>query len=205
VTTLPAPAIDVAELPTTVFGHRSPMWWGTLGFMVIEGSTLVICVVAYFYLRRNFPSYPPPDNFPPALPAATVGVLLMLLSNLPMLLADRAARHLDLVRLRRWMIVVSVLAVGMCVVRGIVFTGLHVRWDDNAYGSAIWFILGFHSTIMALEVLETVIFTALLFRDPVEEAMYSAASDNAAYWYFMVLAWLPLYAVVFLLPRLAAW
>jgi heme/copper-type cytochrome/quinol oxidase subunit 3 len=204
-TELPAPEVDAAGLPTTVFGHRSPMWWGTLGFMVIEGSTLVICAVAYFYLRRNFPSYPPPDTAPPALPAATAGVLLMLLSNIPMWLADRAARRLDLARLRGWMIAGSAVAIALCVIRAGAISGLHVRWDDNAYGSAVWFILGFHSVILALEAIETIIFTALLLRDPVEEAMYSAASDNASFWYFMALSWVPLYAIVFLLPRLAAW
>jgi hypothetical protein len=30
---------DVADLPTVTFGHRSLMWWGTLGFMVIEGRS----------------------------------------------------------------------------------------------------------------------------------------------------------------------
>ena len=27
-------------------------------------------------------------------------------------------------------------------------------------------------------------------------------SENAFYWYFVVLAWLPIYAVVYLVPRL---
>ena len=33
-----ATLVDVSRLPTTVFGHRSHMWWGTLGFMLIEGT-----------------------------------------------------------------------------------------------------------------------------------------------------------------------
>ena len=36
------PAGDVAALPTVTFGHRSLMWWGTVGFMVIEGSMFVM-------------------------------------------------------------------------------------------------------------------------------------------------------------------
>ena len=34
------------------------------------------------------------------------------------------------------MVICSVLAVGMCVVRAFEFGALHVRWDTNAYGSA---------------------------------------------------------------------
>ena len=45
---------DLAELPTVTFGHRSLMWWGTLGFMVIEGWTLALIVAMYFYVRQNF-------------------------------------------------------------------------------------------------------------------------------------------------------
>ena len=50
---------DVASLPTTTFGNRGILWWGTLGFIVIEGSTLAICALTYFYLRKNFYTWPP--------------------------------------------------------------------------------------------------------------------------------------------------
>ena len=199
------PAVDVADLPTTVFGHRSPMWWGTLGFMIIEGSTLLICAVAYFYLRRNFPSYPPPGTPPPGVAVPTVQVVLLMLSNVPMWLADKAARKLDLSALRRWSVLVCVLAVVFCVLRVLCLRMLNVRWNDNAYGSAVWFTVGFHTVILVFETIETIIFTALLYRTPVQESMYPAASDNAAYWYFMTLIWVPLYAMIFLSPRLAGW
>jgi hypothetical protein len=32
--------LDVSRLPTVVFGHRASTWWGTIGFMLIEGTTL---------------------------------------------------------------------------------------------------------------------------------------------------------------------
>ena len=37
------PVVELSELPDVVFGPRDLMWWGTLGFMVIEGFTLVLC------------------------------------------------------------------------------------------------------------------------------------------------------------------
>ena len=36
---------DVAHLPDSAFGHRDLMWWGTVGFMVIEGFTLALGAV----------------------------------------------------------------------------------------------------------------------------------------------------------------
>ena len=192
----------VADLPTTTFGHRSLMWWGTLGFIVIEGSTLLICAVSYVYLQKNFLSWPPERVLRPALTAATVQAALMLLSNLPMVMVDKAARRLDLRAVRTGMVVISLLALVMCVVRGLEFQALNVRWDSNAYGSAAWAVLTAHSTLLLLETVETWVFTVLLFSPNLEQRDFSAASDNAIYWYFMTLAWIPLAAIVFLLPYL---
>src|SRR5918993_5094877 len=97
--------VDVSRLPTTTFSHRSLAWWGTLGFMAIEGTTLFIAVVAYFYLRRNFQSWPPEHTVRPSLFWPTVQVVLLLASLVPVVLADRAAYRVDLERLRRWFLV----------------------------------------------------------------------------------------------------
>jgi heme/copper-type cytochrome/quinol oxidase subunit 3 len=96
---------NVAGLPTTTFGHRSMMWWGTLAFIIIEGSTLFICGVSYVYLRKNFPTWPPERVFRPALTAAAVQAGLMLISNVPMAMVDRASRRLNLATVRSLMLI----------------------------------------------------------------------------------------------------
>ena len=40
------PVASVAGLPTVTFGPRSIMWWGTLGFMTIEGWTTALLLAA---------------------------------------------------------------------------------------------------------------------------------------------------------------
>lgn len=192
----------VADLPTTTFGHRSHMWWGTLGFIVIEGSTLLICAISYFYFQKNFPNWPPEYVLRPALGAAAVQVALMLGSNLPMAIVDRAARRLDLRTVRTGMVVISLLAVAMCAVRAFEFRALNVRWDSNAYGSAAWAVLTTHTTLLLLETVETIVFTLLLYSRDMEQRDLAGAVDNAVYWYFMTGVWIPLAAIVFLLPYL---
>src|SRR6266566_3159705 len=44
---------DTAGLPTVSFGKRSLLWWGTIGFVIIEGWTLGICAATYLYLRSH--------------------------------------------------------------------------------------------------------------------------------------------------------
>jgi cytochrome c oxidase subunit 3 len=191
---------DVSTLPRTVFGHRSLMWWGTVGFIVIEGTTLFICVVSYFYIHRNFTTWPPEHVFRPALLIPTIQAALMLISNIPMRWADRASSRMDIRGVRSGFLICSVLAVIMSVLRWFEFESLHVRWDSNAYGSAAWATLTAHATLLLLETAETIAFTVLLFKATAEERDLAGASDNALYWYFMTAVWIPLYVIVFLSP-----
>ena len=200
--TAPVRALDVSQLPTTVFDHRSHMWWGTLGFMMIEGTTLLVCVASYFYLRLNFTSWPPEHTLLPSLFWPTVHVVVLLASLLPIALADRAARRLDLPGLRRWFVVASLFAASFLFLRWQDFLALNVRWDTNAYGSIAWMTAGFHATILILQVIETLVFTVFLFSNDFEEKHFSDAVDSCFYWFFFVGSWIPLYLTLYLSPRL---
>jgi cytochrome c oxidase subunit III len=194
---------SVADLPTTTFGHRSMAWWGTIGFIVIEGTTLFICAMSYLYLRVTVGQWAPTYAPLPDLGVAGVQVALMLASNVPMVMVDRAARRIDLPAVRAGLVIISLLAVVMCVLRGFELAALNVRWDDNAYATAAWAILVSHATLLLVETIETLAQTALMFSPKLEQRDISAISDNALYWYFMTLAWVPLAAIAFLTPYVA--
>jgi cytochrome c oxidase subunit 3 len=194
------PVIDVRRLPRTVFGHRALMWWGTIGFIIIEGTTLFICAVSYFYLRRNFETWPPQHIYRPALVIPTIQAGLMLLSNIPMRWVDRASSRLDIPAVRRGLLICSALIVTMTVLRWFEFQSLKVRWDTTAYGSAAWATLVSHTTLLVLEMAETLTITVLMFSPEVEDRDLAGVSDNALYWYFLTGVWIPLYVIVFLTP-----
>jgi cytochrome c oxidase subunit III len=194
--------VDVRALPRTVFGHRSLMWWGTVGFIIIEGTTLFICAVSYFYLRRNFATWPPQHVFRPALLIPTIQAVLMLLSNIPMRWVDQASSRMDVAGVRSGMLICSVLIVAMTVLRWFEFKALNVRWDTNAYGSVAWATLVTHSTLLLLEMAETLALTVLFFGSTIEDRDLAGISDNAMYWYFLTGVWVVLYVMVFLSPYL---
>ncbi|HET6777737.1 MAG TPA: hypothetical protein VFH26_02520 [Gemmatimonadales bacterium] len=193
--------VDVSGLPTTTFSHRSLAWWGTLGFMAIEGTTLFIAVVAYFYLSRNSQTWPPEHTLRPSVVWPTVQVVLLLASLIPTALAERAAYRIDLPKLRRWFVVMLVFEVLCVVVRWQEFLSLNVRWDSNAYGSAAWTLVGLHSTLLLADLFETAVLTALLFSSRRLDRHYSDATDVTFYWYFLVATWIPIYVIVYLSPR----
>ena len=43
---------------------------------------------------------------------------------------------------------------------------------------------------------------ALLYVGPFEGKRFVDVSENALYWYFVVLSWLPIYAVIYIAPRI---
>lgn len=193
--------VDVSGLPTTTFSHRSLAWWGTVGFMAIEATTLFIGVVAYFYLRRNFQTWPPEHTVRPSLFWPTVQIALLLASLVPTVLADRAAYRIDLVRLRQWFVVMLAFEVASVAVRWQEFLSLNVRWDSNAYGSAAWTIVGLHTTLLLGDLFETAVMTVILFSSRRLDRHFSDATDVTFYWYFLVATSIAMYVIVYLSPR----
>jgi heme/copper-type cytochrome/quinol oxidase subunit 3 len=193
--------LDVSMLAPGGFGYRSLMWWGTVGFIIIEGTTLFICAVSYFYLRRNFSAWPPEHVFRPALVIPTIQAALMLLSNIPMRAVDRASSRLDVAGVRSGLVICSVLIVLMTVLRGFELNALNVRWDTNAYGSVAWAVLVAHGLVSVTDVMDTIgLWMMFRFSEP-EEKHFVDTCENSQFWYFIVASWIPLFVIVFLYPR----
>jgi heme/copper-type cytochrome/quinol oxidase subunit 3 len=88
------------------------------------------------------------------------------------------------------------------VLRYIEFATLPFRWDSSAYGSVFWTLAGLHTLHALAACAENVMLLVLLFRGPLEEKHLVDLSVNTLYWYFVVAAWLPSYAILFLDPLL---
>ena len=100
------------------------------------------------------------------------------------------------------MVLCLVAAVAFLSLRIFEFRSLNCSWDSNAYGSLVWLILGLHTVHLLTEAVDTAVLTALVFADPVAGRSYSDVNDSAVYWYFVVLAWLPLYFIIYWAPRI---
>jgi len=195
------PAIDVSALPTTAQGSRTPLWWGLVGMITIESTIFAMLAVTYFYLRGSAAVWPPPDvrgNYP--LRIAEIAVLLV--SALPMIAVELAVKRRSLAGMRLWLAVATVLGLVFVALRFDSFHVMTYRWNSHAYGSVVWAILGMHATHAVAASVENVVFLALLFLGPIEEKHLLDLRLNALYWYFVVLAWVPLFAILFLDPGL---
>jgi len=195
-------SIDVSRLPPYAFGSRGVMWWGTLGMILIEGMMFAVLIGSYFYLRARVEHWPPGAN-PPRLIFGLINTVIILASILPNFWYKRAAEHFDLPRVRLWLLVSLGFAVAFIVVRVFEFAALNVHWRANAYGSVVWTLLGLHTTHLVTDSIDTVVLIALVFRDDVNGKGFVDVSENAFYWFFVVIAWLPIFAAIYLVPRWA--
>lgn len=192
----------VGALPTVTFGQRSLMWWGTLGFMVIEGWTLALLVVSYLYLRQNYETWPPLRTPHPSLLIPTINLVTMFVSLVPMYLAAAAARKLHEPGVKRWLVISSIVSVPIVVLRWWELWAINVRWDTNAYGSAAWVIVGFHTSLLLLDVVDTLGLTLFYFLRRMPLRAFSDTTDNTFYWYFTIGIWIPIYLIVYVGPRI---
>jgi cytochrome c oxidase subunit III len=188
--------LDVSALPSHGFSHRSPMWWGTLGMMAIEGTVFVLVVVCYFYLRSHSDTWPMSVR-PPQLLWGTINLAILLASAVPNQLAKKAGERYDLHGVRLWLGVTIVFGLALIAVRVMEFRALNVRWDSSAYGSVVWTLLGLHTVHLVTDWLDSVVLHVLFFTGPLEDKRYVDVSENSLYWYFVVLAWIPIYLVIY--------
>jgi heme/copper-type cytochrome/quinol oxidase subunit 3 len=129
--------------------------------------------------------------------------VLLLASVVPNILVSRWARQRDPRKVRIGLILMSVLGALPLVLRAFEFTVLNIRWDDNAYGSIIWTMLGLHTTHIATDLIDTLVLTCLMFsRHADNPRRFGDVEDNAMYWNFVVATWIPLYACIYWVPRL---
>ena len=192
--------LDVSALPNSAFGHQGLAWWGTIGFMVIEGSIFVIAIIVYFYLRLKVESWPPslPDPDPSY---GTVNLILVLASLLPAALAKQAAEAFDLRKARVWLAVLVAAGVASVILRGYEFLALNCRWDDNAYGSIVWVLLSMHTIHVATDVADSAVLLVMAYTQPMTRKRFVDLSENSLYWYFIVAWWIPIYLVIYFAPR----
>ena len=192
--------LDVSHLPPLAFHHRSIIWWGTMGLIVIEGMMFALLIMTYLYLKGRSPQWPP-AHFPPELVWGTVNTIVLVLSSLPNHLTKRAAERFDLRKVRLWMSVALAFGVAFNVIRIFEFQSLNVWFDENAYGSVVWTLLGFHTFHIVTDVIDSSVLLVLLFTGPLQESVFVDVADNSMYWYFVVISWLPIYGVIYLVPR----
>jgi heme/copper-type cytochrome/quinol oxidase subunit 3 len=195
-------AIDVSRLPSLAFGRRSLSWWASMGFITIEGTTLVVMLCTYLYLRATVVNWPPQHIEPPDLLVPTINLAVLLLAVWPAHRLKVSAKHVDTRRTLRWLLVLLLVAIIATILRWFEFQSLNVKWDTNAYGSSLWGIFCAHTLLLAGSVLEVGVLAYFYATGRNTKRHFSDVEDSADYQYFLTAGWVLSYIVVVVGPRI---
>jgi heme/copper-type cytochrome/quinol oxidase subunit 3 len=201
--------LDVSKLPSTLFDYNAPIWWGNALLLMIETTMFGILVAVYFSVRMNLSPFPPPrvDRFPviynpvPDLTIPTINLIVLLVSLIPGILLDLSARKMDEGKVKIFLIVTLLFNIAAIVLRFYEFDALYFKWDDNAYGSITWMILGTHLLHLFVMCAEDVFLLSWTFAEGLDEKHALDLTVTAVYWYWIVGIWILLYGLVYLAPR----
>ena len=194
---------DLADVPTHKFGPSSLTWWGIIAFMVIEGGFFMLTFAAYFFLMGHEQGWPPEGRQAPDVLAGTLFTIVIILSEIPNTMIKKAARAGDIPAIRRLILVMTAVGAILLVIRGFEFNNLNCRWTDDAYGSIIWALLLLHTTHLITDWGDTVVLGALIYTPVAYEGRRQVDVDeNSLYWRYVWLLWLPIYLMIYWVPRL---
>ena len=193
---------DLSGLPAAGFRQHGLWFWAGVGFMSIETAGFALACAAYVYLMNGAGQWPL-EGVAPDLLWGTAQTVLMLGSLIPTVILSRAARRRDLPATQRWGVIVLLLNAGAILIRAFEFPHLNARWDHDAYGSIVWALMLLHTVHLITDFIDTGFLTGFLFTHPVDAERFSDVDDDAVYWAFVVVSWLPIYLLVYWAPRWA--
>lgn len=192
--------IDAVELKRLA-PRTHPLWWGIAGAVAIELAVVANLLTSYFYLASHNETWPPEGTGPPALLWASVVVIVLILSAISMWWAGRGSDAANRTQLALGVSASCLLATLALGFRGLQMTELEFRWDDHAYGSIVWVLLGFHFTHVVSAILGTLVVAIMAWRGYFTPERQLAVVVDTLYWYFVAGISIPIYFVLFWVPR----
>jgi heme/copper-type cytochrome/quinol oxidase subunit 3 len=194
---------DLSHLPESMMGPRNVVWWGNIGFMLIEGTAFALVAGIYFYLMSQSAVWPLSGNAPPDLLWGGIFTAGLLLSMLPNIWVLRSTRRKEGKAVRRSTLLMAVIGAILLIPRGFEFAHLNVSWHEDAYGSVLWMLMVLHTSHVVTDWADTCVQAVWLYTHEIGDDQFADVEDNSNYWTFVVATWIPIGALVYLAPRLA--
>jgi heme/copper-type cytochrome/quinol oxidase subunit 3 len=179
-------------------------FWGVAVMIATEGMLFLALIATYFFLRSSVGTWPPAGVEPPELGArAWIFTALLLGSSIPIFWADAAAKRGDLRAMRAGLAISSVMGAAFLVNTIVEFRELTFGWDDHAYGSIYYTIVGLHATHVAAGLLISLVVQIKLWRGLVDAEHHTSVEVFSLYWHFVDVVWIFVFATVFVSPHIS--
>jgi cytochrome c oxidase subunit 3 len=198
----PRYVFDLAALPESASGSTSTVWWGNVGFMLIEGTVFALAAGTYLYLQSQSPAWPPAGDARPDLLWSAIFTASLLLSEIANRIVSHFTKAKNGAAVRRGVALMTLIGIIVMGMRWLEFDHLNVRWDRDAYGSVVWLLMILHTSHVLTDLGDTAVQAIWLYTHDIGDDQFADVQDNCNYWTFVVGAWLPIYALIYWAPRL---
>jgi heme/copper-type cytochrome/quinol oxidase subunit 3 len=179
-------------------------FWGVAMMIATEGMLFLALIATYFFLRASTDSWPPPGVEAPELGLrAWIFTALLLGSSIPIFWAEAAAKQGDLKAMRAGLAISAVMGTAFLVNTIVEFRELHFGWNDHAYGSIYYTLLGLHATHVAAGLLISLVVQIKLWRGLVDAEHHTSVEVFSLYWHFVDAVWIFVFATVFISPHVS--
>jgi heme/copper-type cytochrome/quinol oxidase subunit 3 len=168
---------------------------------IIEAATFAVLIAAYLYLRLQVDVWPGAGVQLPHWELPTLALIPMTLSCVGSYWSGVAAKKDQRAGMILALSMNLVFAGVALVMRVIEWRTFNFTWSTDAHGSIVWTILGLHTLDYIGGMLETLVFLVLIAAGRYGKRERLGIHVDSIVWYFVVLIWIPLYAVVYWGPR----
>jgi heme/copper-type cytochrome/quinol oxidase subunit 3 len=194
--------LERRPLPVGSIEIRSVGYWGMVGFILTEASLCVYLEFSYYYYAVQPHVGPWPPGGVPDLRYALPATIVLIVNAVALAWAERA--------IIRGRVLGSNLAMGVALLLGLAFVALEIlEWQSQTfsiasspYGSLFFGSEGIHmahAVLGLLMLLPVLVWSLLGYFDRWRNTPIRVV---AIYWYFVDAAWLSVFFMIYLTPRL---
>lgn len=193
--------VPMQELPTTLNGSRAPLWWAMLVVVAIETTVFSTLISSYFYLRFRAPEWPPAGVDAPDLFLPILNTVVLFASSVAVLIGSTGIQKGNQRRLIWGVAIGAVLEIVFFGVKVLMAIQSPFAWTDHAYGSIYWTISRLHSGHVLVAIFMALVVWVLAARGYFTQERRLGVQVVNIYWQFVAIIWIPVFVVLFLVPR----
>lgn len=199
--------LDISSWKRVHSDAKNPFWWGVVGLILIESTVVATFLASFFYLwlvslGKVDATWQLPSNA--ALPLLYPNI------NLVLLLVCAASMYFGGVVMEEgrgkvfalWSIVCCLAGTAILILRWLYLSELSFDHTESAFSSFLWTLMGFHIFHVLSGVLGTALIGWLAYQGYYTRERFLGVKLDTIYWYYIVIAWLPMYVSIFWAPRL---
>ena len=154
---------------------------------------------AYFVVRADSPSWPPPGLERPELLLPGLNTVLLVTSSVTMQMAVWAIGRDDRRRSLRWMAATLVLGTIFLFIQGSEFANNGFGLKNGVFGSTFYTITGFHGAHVFIGLVLIAIVANRARRGLISGSRHTAVEAASYYWHFVDAVWLFVIATLYVL------